>query len=309
MASWASIFRAVTTVSTLPAALTAALEGAIDYAGLFPPAALPMAAAIANYDAYLRSPDRWALGRFVVPASRLDELVDGLAASGAEPGPGWRLSVTLDADWRRERQAVETLIGRDGPARVESLEVRLGGPAEVAQLAAALPRRVAGYGEVPWDDRMEPILEALARASIAAKIRMGGTTAALFPPCDRVIDALEAAHRLRLPFKATAGLHHPWRGNYRLTDEPASPTTSMYGYLNLTIAGLLVATGAPPGEALEGLLDPQSGLLSADDDGIAWRGHRFDRDTIRRFRRGSFHGFGSCSFREPMDELRSAVRA
>ena len=50
------------------------LDGAIDYAGLFPPAALGMDAAVENYLAYRTSAQASMLGRFVAPAARLDEL-------------------------------------------------------------------------------------------------------------------------------------------------------------------------------------------------------------------------------------------
>ncbi|MDF2772824.1 MAG: hypothetical protein K0S86_2319, partial [Geminicoccaceae bacterium] len=50
------------------------LRDAVDYAGLFPPAQLDMPGAVAEYAAYLASADAWALGRFVVPAARLDEM-------------------------------------------------------------------------------------------------------------------------------------------------------------------------------------------------------------------------------------------
>ena len=49
------------------------LQGAIDYAGLFPPAALSMSEAIINYATYRNSNYNWMLGRFVVLAARLDE--------------------------------------------------------------------------------------------------------------------------------------------------------------------------------------------------------------------------------------------
>src|SRR5690606_30837129 len=48
------------------------LRGAVDYAGLFPPAALDMDAAVAAWASYVTGPDRWALGRFVVAAGSLD---------------------------------------------------------------------------------------------------------------------------------------------------------------------------------------------------------------------------------------------
>ena len=58
---------------------TALLSGLIDYAGLFPPASLAMAAAVANYDAYLRGEYSWILGRFIVPVARLEEFEKALA--------------------------------------------------------------------------------------------------------------------------------------------------------------------------------------------------------------------------------------
>ncbi len=50
-------------------ALRPLLSGLIDYAGLFPPAAVSMADAVANYAAYRTSADAWALGRFVLPVT------------------------------------------------------------------------------------------------------------------------------------------------------------------------------------------------------------------------------------------------
>ena len=50
------------------------LSGLIDYAGLFPPAKLPLEQALRNYADYRSGPDAWMLGRFIVPAARLAEV-------------------------------------------------------------------------------------------------------------------------------------------------------------------------------------------------------------------------------------------
>src|SRR5262249_57509614 len=63
------------------------LSGLIDYAGLFPPAALDMRTATRKYAEYRESEYRWALGRFVVPVARLDEFEK--AAEGILPDGGW----------------------------------------------------------------------------------------------------------------------------------------------------------------------------------------------------------------------------
>ncbi|MEZ4387394.1 MAG: hypothetical protein R3D98_07400 [Candidatus Krumholzibacteriia bacterium] len=54
------------------------LEGLIDYAGLFPPAALDLPTALRRYDAHQRGNDARLLGRFVLPAARLPELTPWL---------------------------------------------------------------------------------------------------------------------------------------------------------------------------------------------------------------------------------------
>lgn len=58
----------------MKASLRALLTGVIDYAGLFPPAKLPLDEAIRNYARYRTEPESWMLGRFICPAVRLAEL-------------------------------------------------------------------------------------------------------------------------------------------------------------------------------------------------------------------------------------------
>ena len=50
------------------------LEHLIDYAGLFPPAALSMQDAVRNYARYRDGEYAWALGKFVVPQARANEV-------------------------------------------------------------------------------------------------------------------------------------------------------------------------------------------------------------------------------------------
>ena len=54
-------------------ALRALLSEVVDYAGLFPPAALPLPAVIKNYEEYVPSENNWMLARLILPADRLSE--------------------------------------------------------------------------------------------------------------------------------------------------------------------------------------------------------------------------------------------
>lgn len=70
------------------------LTGLIDYAGLFPPAALSMQDAVRNFARYRDGEHAFALGKFVVPRERVDEVpsefplsilgVDEIKATSAE---------------------------------------------------------------------------------------------------------------------------------------------------------------------------------------------------------------------------------
>src|SRR5918994_698412 len=189
-------------------ALRAALADFIDYAGLFPPAALDLQTTVTNHERHARSSEGWMLGRLVVPLSRLDEASPGTAG------------ITVSA--------VET-----APAGWNAL-------AAVPDHHVTLERFV----EVPLDATRNTWLDAVAAGGWHAKVRTGGLTADRFPSPASLASLLEACAQRGLPLKTTAGLHHAIRGAYRLTYEPGSPTGVMHGFLNLLVAALLVRTGA-----------------------------------------------------------------
>jgi hypothetical protein len=54
------------------ASLQSLLEHSIDYAGMFPPCSLDLEPALQNQAEYVRSPDEWMLGAFVLPVEQFD---------------------------------------------------------------------------------------------------------------------------------------------------------------------------------------------------------------------------------------------
>jgi hypothetical protein len=106
-----------------------------------------------------------------------------------------------------------------------------------------------------------------------------------------------------VPFKATAGLHHPLRATYRLTYEPGGPTGTMYGYLNLFLAAIWLREGMSDADAEALLQEGSAESLRVSEDAITWRGHRLDAQAIQAARTQGITSFGSCSFTEPVEEL------
>jgi hypothetical protein len=285
----------------------------VDYAGLFPPASCSMDDAVAHYARYRESGDRWMLGRFVVPATRLGELAGAVARTELPPAPDdpWELSEVLGAEHVTELAHVaELAAGRlGGVLRTAAVEVRIGTVAEVPRVA----ERVAGawevFLEVPHLTSYDAFLESIKAVGGMAKIRMGGVSAEAFPDADVVSAFLDAAVRHGVPFKATAGLHHPWRGAYPMTYAPGAATATMFGYAAVLVATAALRSGAGVEVARAILIEDDPTTFRSVDGCLAWRDRQFTGGDLAAARRLAFRGFGSCSFREPVEELALEVGA
>ena len=138
------------------------------------------------------------------------------------------------------------------------------------------------------------------------KVRTGGVSADVFPSAGDLVRFIRAAHEARVPFKATAGLHHPLRAEYRLTYEPNSACGTMFGFLNLFLAAAFVGAGLDDDDAAVRLLEERDpAAIRFTLDGAEWRGRRLDFESIRRARESGIVSFGSCSFTEPIGDLQS----
>jgi len=292
----------------------ALLRDLIDYAGLFPPASLAMAASVANYDAYSRSQWNWILGRFIAPVVRLGEFEEAFAGLPTPArGTGltnWRLSVLLGsdplADVARIHEFNARMAGSSSSRRavVESVEVKVTSAEEVARLSGIIPAELAAYFEVSLSSCAECIA-AVAECRRRAKIRTGGETADKFPAPESVIEFIRLCAVANVPFKATAGLHHPLRSVYRFTYQSESPSGIMHGFVNVFLAAAFLRAGMETSIAIQLLEEQSASAIHFDLDGVGWRQHRLNRHEIAAARQGFAVSFGSCSFAEPIDDLRS----
>jgi len=292
----------------------ALLRDLIDYAGLFPPASLDMAPAVANYDAYSRSEWNWILGRFIVPVARLaefEEVLFGFPTSEQGAGfPSWRLSVLLGSDVVADVARIcdfKSRMASSSSSRraiVEAVELRVASIEEITRLSKIIPPELATYFEVPPSTCAECIA-TVADCGRRAKIRTGGATADKFPAPENVIEFIRLCAAAKVPFKATAGLHHPLRSVHRFTYQPESPSGIMHGFINVFLAAAFVRAGMDRTLATQLLEEQSSQAFQFDSDGIAWRQHRLRQDEIAAARQSFAISFGSCSFAEPIEDLRS----
>jgi hypothetical protein len=289
-------------------ALRTLLAGSIDYAGLFPPAGLDMATTVRQYSDYRSHPDAWALGRFVVPAARLPELEQEAAGfAPTAPADPWRLSALL-GDFAKDIHALGEFNCRHAAAGAPALsadvvEARADSVEAVDRLIAAVPRWAQAYVEIPLDRDPALLVAAIARRGGRAKARTGGITPDAFPSAEAVTRFLRACTDAGVPFKVTAGLHHPLRAEHRLTYAPDSPRGTMFGFLNVFLAAAFLHHGMGNADVVRLLEERSPETIRFVGDAVEWRGHRLDQGAIAAARATGIVAFGSCSFTEPVGEL------
>ncbi len=298
---------------TTASALHTLLAHVVDYAGLFPPASLAMSDAARHYAAYRASDERWMLGRFVVPAARIGELVAAMPHDARDVANGasapWELSVLLgpDVDGDVARAAGHA---RSARTHVSALELRVTDAAALASAATAADTlgvaRALTFCEIPGAADAERWVRAASERGLALKLRTGGVTPDAFPSTDDVARFLHACAASGVPFKLTAGLHHPLRAEYPLTYEAGCPRGTMHGFLNALAATALYGAGLDRTTVAPLLEERDARALAFDapNGALAWRAITASGDELAAARR-AFVAFGSCSFTEPVSELRA----
>lgn len=285
------------------------LYAIVDYAGLFPPASLDMAGATREYGKHRSGPDAWALGRFVLPAARLDEFETAAKdILPREAASSWALSALLGSDLEEDLGRIERFNERHGDARrgavlVDTVELKTHTARDVMRASDLLDRRFDTYMEIPVHDDPAEMIAAIAQTVAKAKIRTGGVTPDAFPTSAQVLRFIQRCIAHDVAFKATAGLHHPWRAEYPLSYAHDAPRGTMFGFLNVLLCTAALLRGLREDMALAVLEERDGRAVAFDGDGARWRGQRLDTDVLERARE-CMAAFGSCSFGEPMDDLR-----
>ena len=291
----------------MPSAARALLTDIVDYAGLFPPAGLGMADAVKNYAEYASGPDAWMLARFVVPVSRLDEFEAAAARHlPARPAKPWLLSALPGDDLKKDVRRIGEFNCRHaadgaGAASVDAIELRAASATAIDDALIRMPAWLQAYVELPLDEQLEALVGRIAERQGRAKVRTGGVTTNAFPQPDDLLRFIRACVAAAVPFKATAGLHHPLRGRYRLTYDADATAGTMYGFLNVFLTTALIRSGATEADARALLTESSADSFSVDRDAITWRGHHLTAEALIATR-SQIVSFGSCSFREPVDE-------
>lgn len=300
----------------LPAPLQKLLYRAIDYAGVFPPARLPLSSAIEEFVRLVTSESSWVLRGFVVPAEsvpRLEEFVPllqshrvslPLVVIARSPGEDMeRMKL-----WREDHDALRALKA-DYPDTFSLLSWE----AKISQELATHPRiteiiselekpRNSLFLEIPitqlTEEQLEHFFSALKSANGAGvKIRMGGEEPSAFPPPEAVARVLSVCAQRSIHVKATAGLHRALRWR----DEEHK--VWQHGFFNILFAFAFACKyKSTPEQLLPILSATKWDAFHFDEEGIIWDNHPLQIPELEDSRR-LFVAFGSCSVTEPLHDL------
>ncbi|QED47926.1 hypothetical protein [Cytobacillus dafuensis] len=289
------------------AAISHFMTQLIDYAGLFPPASLPLSEAISNYHTYMNGSDSWMLGPFVIPATRLIEL-EPYKSHFTEQFP-LRLSIILNpAELEQDLEAINLFLKTYKTAgTVKAIEIPLTPYVELSILEKIENRteRFPVYFEVTGtNDQIQYSIDAIHRLnkkslkSIGIKMRMGGMAKQLFPSAKQAAFVIYECQKRDLALKFTAGLHHPIRQYRNEVD------TTMHGFVNVFTAALLAYCHSIDAKTIEEiLLDEDPTHFSFTTNTLSWGNLTVSSSEINDARSFFATSYGSCSFDEPREEL------
>lgn len=319
------------------ASFRAFMHKLIDYAGLFPPARLPMEPAIRNYTVYRQGTDAWMISRFICPAARLEELSgeekyfppDEVLPLTILPRGGETMEQFLE-NLEQDRDDMQAFLRRHpGRVAIEVLETRLPQAlllqdnseaisdffTEMLQLIRPENEMSFFFEAVLSESRHRELEQSIERIAamnrevgtvfpeaslIGFKLRCGGEEAAAFPEPGQLAFAIDCCRRHDVPFKATAGLHHPVRHFNR------GVQTKMHGFFNVFGAALLAWANELPLTVIEQIVsDETAGNFRFTDRDFSWNDFRVSSEQIESLRRERVISFGSCDFDEPRNDLRA----
>lgn len=299
----------------------------LDFAGLFPPASLPMAQASAIFLRERAPQATGLLARFVCPVTKLGELAAATPA-GSPPMPvaailrGGKTAGEFLANLEADLSGLATLPASGGDAFVaDTLEVRIPADAlpvvtlrKVTAAIIALLARQPGkarqlYLEIAPSPALAEQLAQMAEAgatlrdttgiSLGYKLRTGGSDAASVPSVPYVSAAIVAAHTHKLAMKCTGGLHYPLHGKH------AGANHALHGFINLLAAAALAHNRQVPAETLETVLsEEQATAFAFGPESLRWRDLTLTAAELASARNQLLGSFGSCYTDTPLAELR-----
>jgi len=313
----------------------------IDYAGLFPPAQLPMDQAIQNYLEYKHDADRWMLSRFICPAKRLQELekyrddfrsmskplqISFLGRGGKNAD---EFFAGLEEDLRLVNQFVENNIGI---VSVGAYEVRLpedlieeGNPVRISEFLNRVAEIIKSKnpGEISlfyeggffgdWTKTIEALVEGISYHNIFVQSKQFGKCcpAGYKLRCGGAEQSMypspqQVAHVILTCKRHEIALKATAGLHHPIRHFDESEQVRMHGFLNVFGAGIICQYHDLNIDQIAEIIgDENSEDFVFSGSEFKWNDYSVTIAQIKKARNQRMISFGSCSFDEPREDLRN----
>ncbi|MCS0824635.1 hypothetical protein NX029_11690 [Cytobacillus firmus] len=275
----------------------------IDYAGIFPPAKLPLQKAIYNYNSYKNDSDSWMLGKFVIPAARLKELHPYKKLFSEENQ--LRLSVVLSNNlgFDNDLDAINSFIEfYQTTGVIEAIEVPPFMPLNSSGIEI-LERQLGKidiFFEVSKPEQATQLMDEIQRIKqfssslFGIKLRMGSASLTSIPSVKQTAYVIKKCQERGLKIKFTADLHLPF------SDYSCKERILKYGFVNVFVASIMTSCRFLSTETIQSILiekNPTSFIFTPNE--LSWCNLTVSSSEIFNARNFFASSFGSCSFDEP----------
>lgn len=236
---------------------------------------------------------------------------NGQGNGATRHAPPWALSVLVDKPLSESLELIERFNqahhkNHHSSAVIDTVEIKVVTPDAIDYALEHLSEDLFPWFEIPPASDMRTFAAELEGTGAGAKMRTGGITPDLIPTVEQVADFLIPMAGAHVPVKCTAGLHHPIRSSRALTYEAASPSAVMHGFLNVFLAAcILHEMDVARPTVIQLLSETDAASFKFDDAGVSWRGLRIPIERIAEAREDFAHCFGSCSFDDPVNDLKA----
>jgi len=305
----------------------------IDYAGLFPPAKLTLDEAFRNYIEYKNGEYNRLLSHFICPVKLLSDL-QSLFKDNFFPNSEINLSVlgrgghnetdfkkNFDDDlkyWKNFNSNYnntiktnlfeiklpdELITGHDEKKISEFIDYIFDNIEK--QISHPVFVFFEGHLGTEWKKNIKSLVEGIKiqnnkNNNSGFKFRTGGVEQYSFPTSEQIAFCIRECVDREITMKCTAGLHHPFRHYDKNID------TMMHGFINVFGAGIIALRHNISNLGLKNILsDEDSKNFIFTDDYFSWKDWKISIEDIEFARKELMISFGSCSFDDPVNDLRS----
>lgn len=302
----------------------------LDYAGLFPPAKLPLHESLVNYSSYTKHKQNNWLGKFILPIHKINECMEIMTKQNVFNNNKNKVEFSIILNSCEKFNDLNGIIKND-LSIIKCMSENLSNDIEIDSIEFYPPKEVYQpdkvalfstmldlvneafyseknikykYLEIPFSENINEYIDLIAKCNsknrdkIFIKLRTGGITPAQIPTAYHIAQAIRLCAEQQIPLKATAGLHVP------VPNDNPEVGARLHGFFNIFSCLLLCYSKLLSITEMEYIITNYSySDFSFSSTGLTVGNKFISNEKMSELRNSFIKSFGTCSFLEPIEHL------